>query len=96
MNTFHLKKKITSSDIDDGWVISAHQICKIGDNPDILMLRYGDYTYLEHVLGGSKSLWSPVTTSMSAVCSNYNHTGTLYIRTNSLSEQSVNDYLHYN
>ena len=91
MNTFHQGKPITSSDIDDGWMISADKIRKIGDNPDILMLRYGDYTYLEHVLGGSKSLWSPVTTSMSAVCSNYNHT--LYIHTNSLSEQSVNDHL---
>ena len=94
MNTFHLKKWITSSDIDDGWVKKIGPNRKIGDNPDILMLRYGDYTYLEHVLGGSKSLWSPVTTSMSAVCSNYNHT--LYIHTNSLSEQSVNDHLHYN
>ena len=82
MNTAHARKPITSSDIDDGWVISAYQICKIGDNPDIRMLRYGDCTCLEHVLGGSKSLWSPIRTSVSAVYSNYNHT--LYIHINSL------------
>ena len=28
---------------------------------------YGDDTHLEHVLRASKSLWSPVATSMSAV-----------------------------
>ena len=53
MDTFHQGKPITSSDIDDGWMISADKIRKIGDNPDILMFRYGDYTYLEHVLGTS-------------------------------------------
>ena len=62
MNTCQRKKQITSSDIDDGWVISAHQICEIGDNPDILMLRYGDDSHLEHVLGASKSIWNPVPT----------------------------------
>ena len=90
MNTFHLKKWITSSDIDDGWMISAHQICEIGDNPDILMLRYGDYPYLEHVLGTSKSLWSSVTTSMTAVRSNYNHTLNIHKKH---YQQSVNDHL---
>ena len=73
MNTFHLKKWITSSDIDDGWVISAHQICEITDIGDIKILRYGDDSYLEHVFRASKSVWNPVPTSMSAVCSHYNH-----------------------
>ena len=62
----------------DGW----YPPIKSAKSVIIRMLRYGDCTCLEHVLGGSKRLWSPITTSVSAVYSNYNHT--LYIHINSL------------
>ena len=73
MNTFHRKKKIKPSDIDGGWVISDLQICEINDIGDIRILRYGVDDHLEHVFRASKSVWNPVPTSMSAVCSHYNH-----------------------
>ena len=75
MNTFHLKKKITSSDID------FFGMKKIGPNRnigDISGYPICDYIHLEVVLRASKSLWSRVATSVSAVYSNYNQT--LYMK----------------
>ena len=90
MNTFHLKKEITSSDIDFFGMKKIGPNREIGDISGYPIFRYGDYIHLEVVLRASKIFCSRVATSMGAVYSNYNHT--LYIHTNSLLEQSVNDH----
>ena len=82
MDSCHGKKTITSSDIFFFGMKKIGPNREISDYLDIPILRYTDDTHLEPVLRASESAWSRVTTSVSAVYSNYNHT--LYIHINSL------------